>query len=277
MITVQFEIVVIVPLAGFAVRDGDQPEGICAMARPVVIGTKSDAALFVALLVIEADCLQPTSTAIFIEPHLREEAAGRFDALHGRANPLIGDYLHLKFRLLQRAFICGLEDLFMRRAVMRENAKGILVSLRSQPLHMNRKGLAHRFVIVEKPDFTADKLNNPDGGRIRLRARSADVPNRPQGHERVGGYAAYAAILAGLVKVSGIIGTINDCEILAFPDMPILVGTLTLVFQALPFENFREPWIIAPIHLHDLDAGIIVIGMAEALVGSRLREALGSA
>src|SRR3546814_17116632 len=49
--------------------------------------------------------------------------------------------------------------------------------------------------------------------------------------------------------------------------LSILIGELALILEANAVENVGEPWVIAPIHFHDLDTLIVVVRVTKALVG----------
>ena len=60
-----------------------------AMARPIVVRTKSDVAGLVALLVIPADCIKPRLRCLSIEPDARKQASCSLNALHRSALALV--------------------------------------------------------------------------------------------------------------------------------------------------------------------------------------------
>src|SRR5690606_31339531 len=66
-----------------------QSEGVRAMARPIMLRAKPDVAVFVFLLVIPAQCIEPTAAAFLVEPDMREYPASGFHTPHRSALALV--------------------------------------------------------------------------------------------------------------------------------------------------------------------------------------------
>src|SRR3546814_5992366 len=97
---------------------------------------------------------------------------------------------------------------------------------------MRGERLPHSLIIVEEANFLADELDNPDRGSVGLCASPADIPYRPNRHQRVGSNPAYPVIRPRLRQCLGVICAFNDREIFTLPNMSILIGELALILEA---------------------------------------------
>src|SRR3546814_5244500 len=70
---------------------------------------------------------------------------------------------------------------------------------------MRGERLPHSLIIVEEANFLADELDNPDRGSVGLCASPADIPYRPNRHQRVGSNPAYPVIRPRLRQCLGVI------------------------------------------------------------------------
>src|SRR3546814_6886324 len=104
------------------------------------------------------------------------------------------DLLDRKARLPQRALVSRLKNLLMRRAIVGQDAESGFIVIGAQPLDMRGERLPHSLIIVEEANFLADELDNPDRGSVGLCASPADIPYRPNRHQRVGSNPAYPVI-----------------------------------------------------------------------------------
>ena len=76
---------------------------------------------------------------------------------------------------------------------MWQHTQGLAVSVVPEPIDVSRERLAYSLIIVEKPDLAPNKLAYPDCSSISLCASAANIPNGPDGHQRVFGQIANAA------------------------------------------------------------------------------------
>src|SRR4249919_414585 len=77
----------------YLVGDAHQPEGIGAVAGPVMLRTKPDVALLVFFLVIPAQRVSAALRGLFVEPDRREQPPCSLNPLHCRLLALVLDDL----------------------------------------------------------------------------------------------------------------------------------------------------------------------------------------
>jgi len=138
---------------------------------------------------------------------------------------------------------------------MGQDAQGLVVAAFPQPADMRRQGLALRLVVVQDPHLAPDELGHPDGAGVGLGPRSANVPERPIGHQRVRRHMADPALGAGLRQAPGVIGALGDGGVVAFPDVGVLVRRVDEVELPLGLQFRREPVVVAPVGLNHHGVG----------------------
>src|SRR6516165_8451804 len=84
---------------------------IRSMARPVVLWTEINQALFIAFGVVRPERIDTVLRGHLVEPNAREQSSRRFDALCSRGAPLVRYDLRLKLRPLQLALVRDRVDL----------------------------------------------------------------------------------------------------------------------------------------------------------------------
>jgi hypothetical protein len=156
------------------------------VARPVVLGTEIDQALFVAPGMIRPERIDAVLGRLLIKPNARKQPPRCLDTLRGCSAPLVRYDLGLELCSLQLGLVRHREYLVVRGAVMRQNHQRVLISLLAQPLYMRGERLALRLIIVQHADFAADKLSDPDHGVIGFCASTANIPECLKWKKRIG-------------------------------------------------------------------------------------------
>ena len=187
-----------------------------------MLRAKPDVARVVALLVIPAQGLQPAVALAGINPDTGEQPPRSFDPLHGRALALVLDRLDRKSAAADVVFVTDARHDIMFRAVMRQDAKGVAVTVGPQPFEVRCQGLSDRLVIIDKPEGLARYLRYPD----RAGVPDADVPIGPVLQQRVGRNLTDARLFLCLGDVAGEVSTLCDGNVVAVPDMLVLLGLL---------------------------------------------------
>src|SRR5688572_97921 len=99
--------------------DTHEAECVSSVRRPVVLGTKTNLALLVFLLVIPANGLDAWLCRFFVEPDRREHAPSDLDAVLRSALALVRHHLNAVASVSQRRLVRHVVNLVMRVAVVR--------------------------------------------------------------------------------------------------------------------------------------------------------------
>ena len=212
---------------------------------------EANAALFVAFLVIPPDGVQQR-LALLIEPHGREQTACRLDTLHRRARALVRNHLHREARRPQRALVTHVVHPVVRRPVVWQDAESLAVPVGPQPIDMSGKRLPDGLVIVQVPKLPPDPLLDHDGAGVCLGSGPADVPYRPDLHQRIDRQPRDAAFLAGLLDVRSVVRALVCCDKIALPDVGVLLGALRHILLAVAIKHRRKPRVVPEIDLGNL-------------------------
>src|SRR3970040_2245052 len=161
-----------------------------------MLRAKPDIPVFINLFVVPADGINPGLRCCFVEPHLRKGTSGAFNPGHCRALALIWHDLDRIAGIGQGALVRHVIDLVVGVAVMRQPDRELVacVALLPQPVEVRCQWLALRLVVIEYPDFLADKLGDPNRECVCIASGAANVDKRPQAHQWISSYTANASL-----------------------------------------------------------------------------------
>src|SRR6185312_11338912 len=108
---------------------------------------------------------------------------------------------------------------------------------------MRRERLSDRFIVIQYSDLRADELHNPD----RRRISRPYVPEAAVFHQRVRSDLANPSGSFRFGQVLGVIRTFSDSNVIAFPDVGILLGLHPKAVQALLLKLGGKPRVLVPI------------------------------
>src|SRR5262249_1806953 len=125
------------------------------------------------------------------------------------------------------------------------------IALLAQPIDVRGERLALGLVVIQHADFASDELSYPNGRGVSLCARSANVPESAQRHQRISRHIANAAVFLRLAEALGEVCALTGAYQVAIPNVLVLLGPLLEVGYALLVQGLGKPWVVAPVQLDD--------------------------
>jgi len=83
----------------------------------------------------------------------------------------------------------------------------------------------------------SDELTNPNRTCVGFRSGAANIPEQPNGQQRIGRHLPDASLLAGVGKYLGEVSALEGFGVISLPNVMIAVGELRQVKVTLPFHT----------------------------------------